>query len=118
MPTIRYVDEFQKEFDKFCKKHNNFEKDMDRFEAVLNTSWPKLLPGIIKISNIGEKFCTCYKAREFRCKALNRGSKSGIRIIFTYDEKISEFIFIELQFKGTDDNHDHNRLMRYAIRKT
>jgi len=114
--TIDYVPEFEKEYSKFCKKHNGFEEDMKRFEKALKIEWPKLLTGTVPISHIGKDFRTCYKAREFRCKSLNRGCRSGIRIVFTFDQDKMNFLFIELVFKGTDDNHDRDRLMKYALK--
>lgn len=49
-----------------------------------------------------------YKLRKFACRALKgRGVKSGIRIIYAYDEASQKIAFIEIYFKA--DQEKENR---------
>lgn len=57
---------------------------------------------------------TANKIRKFSCKALKgRGSASGIRVIFVWQEKIRTVTFIEIYFKADQENEDRARLQKF-----
>ncbi len=113
MPKFVEVDEFVKDLKKL---KFDIEEDLERFKKALSTE-PTILNGSVKISNLGEGIHPVFKARKFRCKVLNKGSQSGIRVIYTYNPKIDEIILIEIYYKGKKENHDLERIRKYAIRK-
>ena len=52
-----------------------------------------------------------YKVRKFACKSLkNRGSKTGLRVIYVYEEDDKKITFIEIYFKADKENEDRERL--------
>lgn len=93
----------------------DIREDLDRFKKALNVD-PKNLNGAVKISNLGEGIYPVYKAKKFRCKAIQKGSRSGIRVIYTYNPNTDEVILIEIYFKGQKGNHDLNRIKRFALK--
>lgn len=107
------VDEFQKDLKKF---KFNISADLNTFKKALKTE-PTTLSGTVAINNLGEGIYPIYKARKFRCRSLNRGSKSGIRIIYTYNPQIEEIILIEIYHKNRKTNYDLNRVKKYTIYK-
>lgn len=111
MPQFVKVDEFKKDLRKF---RFDIEEDLERFKKALSVE-PTNFNGAVKISNLGQGIYPVYKARKFRCKTLKRGSKSGIRVIYTYNLKTDEIILIEIYFKGKKENHDLDRIRKYTI---
>ncbi|MFH1503657.1 MAG: hypothetical protein ABIE36_03295 [Candidatus Diapherotrites archaeon] len=112
MPKFVEVDEFQNDLKKI---KFDIGEDLDRFKKALAVD-PKNLNGAVKISNLGEGILPVYKARKFRCKFLQKGSRSGIRVIYTYNPKTEEIILIEIYYKGKKENHDLYRIRKYSIK--
>lgn len=55
-----------------------------------------------------------YKLRKFACRSLKgKGVKSGIRIIYAYNQKIKKIIFIEIYFKADQENEDKKRIEEF-----
>jgi mRNA-degrading endonuclease RelE of RelBE toxin-antitoxin system len=113
MIEVSYVPEFEKDLRKIKV---NLKEDFDRFEKVLLVEFPKLLPGVVKISNLGEGILPVFKARKFRCKALQKGTRSGIRVIYTHNKYENKIVFIGIYYKGKNENHDKERILKYAIK--
>jgi len=114
MPKFVEVEEFKKDLKKL---KFDIEDDFETFKKALSVE-PENLNGVVKISNLGEGILPVYKARKFRCKALQKGSQSGIRIIYTYNSKTEEIILIEIYYKGKKENHDLYRIRKYAIKSS
>lgn len=61
--------------------------------------------GIFRISGLSFSTPPIFKAKKFACRALRgRGSKSGIRVIYAYNEKEDRIDLIEIYFKGDKEN--------------
>mgnify|MGYP001447774471 CR=1 FL=1 len=109
--------EFQKDFKKLHKKFKTLEDDFELVKiAVIE------LYHIQKINNLSTfpipGFNTdkiqIYKIKKFACKALKgRGSKSRIRVIYSFDIESCGVVFIEIYFKGEKENEDKERIKRY-----
>ena len=55
-----------------------------------------------------------YKLKKFACRSLKgKGNKSGIRIIYAYNEEFKKVHFIEMYFKGDKENEDGARIVAY-----
>ena len=111
------VDEFEKDLSKI---RVDLEEDLKKFKKILVAEYPKILTpalGSVIISHLGKGILPVYKARKFRCKALNKGSRSGIRVIYTYDKYADEIILIEIYSKSKKDNQDLYRIRKYAIKE-
>lgn len=68
-------------------------------------------------------FCTqevlICKLKKFACKALKgRGSQSGIRIVYAFFIKSCRIDFIEIYYKGSQENEDRERIKTYLNRQT
>ncbi len=95
--------EFDAEFTKLLKKYRSLEEDLKVLKTVL-VKYPRgYQPVIFQITSL-EIETDIYKVKHFRCKALhNKGSRSGIRIIYVYLEVEQKIEFVEIYYKDKDD---------------
>jgi len=111
---VNWVPEFEKDMHKL--RRIGLDKDLEIFKKAVAVE-PTCLSGIVILQGIGDSFYPVYKARKFRCKALNRGSQSGIRIIYTFNPTKNEVVLIEIYYKEDKPNNDMDRARKYAIPK-
>ncbi len=65
-----------------------------------------------------QEFCSdtlkIFKLKKFTCKALKgRGVKSGIRVIYAFNETQQTIEFIEIYFKADQDLESKDRIRDY-----
>ncbi|UEC43437.1 MAG: hypothetical protein METHAR1v1_1400002 [Methanothrix sp.] len=109
------TDEFTKDMADLNNKYNTVYKDLETFKLALTAALPDNLPGIIRISDLGDGIkCPVYKVKKFRCQALKgKGNRSGIRLIYTYYPSLEMIYFIEAYHKNKKDNEDRRRIQKY-----
>lgn len=96
------VPEFDSEFDKLLKKYRSLKEDLEVLKSVL-LKYPRGYdPVVVRVPGLGIE-TEVYKVKHFRCKALNRGSRSGIRVIYAYLEAKQEIRFVEIYYKEKGD---------------
>lgn len=110
------LSEFEKDMKKLGKKFKTIEGDLENFiktELKLYHKLRKNIKGIVKISDLGIKYPTIYKATRFASRALKgSGSRSGIRVIYAHFEKDDKIELIEIYYKGDKKNEDRERIKR------
>lgn len=111
--TILLTAEFEKEFKKYFKKYRTLEEDFAVFKkAVL--AWPT--GDKSKHWNVlkqdGEKYIL--KVR-MMCRAVRGAS---FRVIYYFDGKILELVFLEMYYKGNKEREDTERIAEIWNRKT
>ena len=97
---------FDHEFNKIIRKHQcpSLEKDFERLKMALvqelkdhNKFHDKLCN---KISGFDKNVKNpAFIVKSFRCKAINKGSRSGFRIVFYFLENIIPFILLKYFIK-------------------
>ncbi len=107
------VAEFNSELDKLLKKYRSLKEDLEVLKAVL-LKYPRgYEPVTFRIPGLGIE-TEIYKVKNFRCKALNRGSRSGIRVVYAYLEARQEIKFVEIYYKEKDDvDCNKERIRKY-----
>lgn len=107
--------EFDSEFADLSKKYRSLKEDLEVLKAVL-LKYPRgYEPVIFRIPGLGVE-TEVYKVKNFRCKALNRGSRSGIRVVYAYLEAKKEIKFVEIYYKEKDATDcNKGRIQRYFI---
>jgi len=119
MTDFEEVPEFSKDVKKLHKKYNSIDGDLETFKKALISELPNQLSGIVRVSNLGQNVkIPIYKARYFRCKTLNKGSRSGIRIIYAYEQNEEKVTLIEAYYKGSQENEDQKRILKYFQNKS
>ena len=116
MIKFESVKEFDKEFKKIRKKYPSLDADFENFKKILLTILPDELPTKFPetylISGLKSKIKTpAYIVKQFRCKALGGGGRSGIRITYAFDE--TKYTFIEIYHKNKKPIEDKNRILKY-----
>jgi len=76
---------------------------------------PNHLPGTFRISGLGEEVkVPIYKLKHFRCKSLKgKGSRSGIRVIYAYQQDKDKVTLIEVYHKNKQENENRERILKY-----
>ena len=105
---------FDKGFKKLLKRFRTLESDFKTLKTYAIEPFHRSgaeIPGILPIKGFcGEKH-TSYKIRKFACRSLKgSGSNSGLRVIYVYQPDIQTITFIEIYFKGDQENEDRARL--------
>ena len=114
---VIFLPEFEKDFKKLAKRFRTLQEDLQNFiEIQLKLLHKDKIDnlGIVRIPGLAAERPFIYKARKFACKALKgKGSNSGIRIIYAYFEDKDKIEFIEIYYKGDQDNEDRQRILNY-----
>ena len=108
--------EFERDIKKLPKRFRTLEDDLDIFLNTALYLHHKLklgYAGIVPISRLGIE-TPIYKAIKFACRSLKgKGSRSGIRVIYTYDEHMDTIELIESYHKADKENENRERILRY-----
>ena len=102
--------EFDKELNALSKKRfRTLNQDLSLFKQRILIKYPRgYAPVVVAIDRLSIE-TEVYKVKHFRCRALqNKGSRSGIRIIYVYFPKEDRIEFVEIYYKEKD-NVDCNR---------
>ncbi len=107
------VDEFNKERDKLHGKYHSLNDDIEGLKRFLTTYPRGYKPIVYRIPGLGIE-TEIHKVTHFRCKSLNKGSRSGIRVIYAYFESESRIEFVEIYYKEKDDTEcNKERIRKY-----
>ena len=112
--------EFEKDMKKLLKKYRTLEEDLIVFISTQVFLYHKLNKdnqGVFPISDLGIEEHNIYKAKKFACRSLSgTGSKSGIRVIYSYREQEKDkdkITLIEIYYKGDKESEDRERIHKY-----
>ncbi len=113
---IVLLPEFEKDLKKLLKRFRTLEDDLDNFIKTELNLYHKLKidnKGIFPIPGLLFHDPTIFKAKKFACRSLKgRGVQSGIRVIYSYFEKIDTIELVEIYYKGDKENEDRERILR------
>jgi mRNA-degrading endonuclease RelE of RelBE toxin-antitoxin system len=114
---IQELPEYSKDFKKLSKKFKTLPEDIETFINVQLNSYHKLGAdngGIVRIAGLGIEYPHIHKARKFACKSLKgKGAQSGIRVIYAFYPNEDKIEFIEIYYKGDQENEDRGRILKY-----
>ena len=117
---IARLPEFEKDLKKLLKRYRTLEDDLNNFIRTELNLYHKLgidNKGIFQITGVPFHYPKIFKAKKFACRSLKgRGVQSGIRVIYSYFEKIDKIEMIEIYFKGDKENEDRERFLRHYER--
>jgi len=117
---VKCVSEFNKDMKKLCKRYRTLEGDLETFlntQIILYHIQGIDNKGVVQISDLGIEEHNIYKAKKFACRSLSgTGSKSGIRVIYSYREQEKDkdkITLIEIYCKGDKEGEDRERIHKY-----
>ncbi len=118
---ISRLPEFDRDMKKLLKRYRTLKDDLQTFINAQLKPYHKLKQdnrGIVQISDLGIENPKIYKARRFACRSLKgTRSKSGLRIIYAYFENEDRIEFIEIYYKGDQENEDRDRIKKNYKKK-
>jgi mRNA-degrading endonuclease RelE of RelBE toxin-antitoxin system len=114
---ILILPEFEKDFKKLIKRFRTLEDDLNTFIKTELNLYHKLSidnKGIFQIPGVPFDDPKIFKAKKFACRSLKgKGVQSGIRVIYSYSEKIDRIELIEIYYKGDKQNEERGRFSKY-----
>jgi len=115
MTDFGEIPEFARDLKKIHKKFRSIYDDLEAFKKALASELPNHLSGTVQISDLGRDVKDpIYKVRHFRCKALKgKGSRSGIRVIYAYQQDKDKVMLIEIYHKSKQENENRERILKH-----
>lgn len=117
MIKYREADEFKKDLKKLLKRFRSLPEDLEVAKrAVIELRHLKNIDNLatFEIPGFNSEKNTFWKIKKFACKSLRgSGVKSGIRIIYCWQEKEKNIFFLEIYFKGDRKNENSDRIKKY-----
>ncbi len=101
------TDEFSKDFKRLSKKYKSLPDDLLEFKKIITVLPLGSGKHFVILHNLEQ--VKIMKARLF-CRYL-RGS--SLRITYSYKESIKTVDFIQIYFKGEQENEDRERIKEY-----
>lgn len=112
------TDEFKRDFKKLQKKFRTLKDDLQTVKkAVIELRHIHQIDNLsaFEIQGFGQNGLTVWKIKKFACKALKgRGVKSGIRVIYAFEESLAKVTLLEIYYKGDKENEDRDRIHRFC----
>lgn len=108
--------EFERNMRQLVRRYSTLEDDLEVFVRTAAFAYHKLShdTGIVPISGLGRTTLPIYKARKFACRSLKgRGARSGIRVIYAFNDAEDKIELIEIYFKSDQENEDRERILRH-----
>ncbi len=108
--------EFDRDVRALVRRFATLEEDL---ETLIHTSlfaFHKLDQdmGIVPIAGLGKTRLPVFKVRKFACRSLKgRGARTGLRLIYAFDEAKDRIELIEIYFKSDQENEDRARIRSY-----
>ena len=117
---IEQLDKFKKDLKKLLKRFPSLEEDLDSLVKAQLIAYHKLNVdnhGIFAIENLAIQNPKIFKVKKFACKSLKgKGVHSGIRVTYAYFSVEDRIEFIEIYYKGDQENEDRERIKNYYIK--
>lgn len=114
---IERLVKFSKDLKKLLKRFPSLEEDLDSFIKTQLTIYHKHNidnHGIVPIEGLGIHNPKIFKVLKFACKSLKgKGVHSGIRMTYAYFSVEDRVEFIEIYYKGDQENEDKERIKEH-----
>ena len=111
---IEQLDKFRRDLKKLLKRFPTLEGDLEVLVKAQLIAYHKFKVdnhGIFPLENLGISIPKIYKVKKFAYKSLKgKGVNSGIRVIYGYFPVEDRIEFIEIYYKGSQENEDRERI--------
>lgn len=109
--------EFDRDLKHLLKRFRTLEEDLTVFintQLFLYHGLDTDNGGIFRIANLAVAEPPVFKAKKFACRSLKgQGSRTGIRVIYSYEASRKRIVLIEIYFKGDKQTEDRGRILSY-----
>ena len=118
---IQYVETswFKKDLKKLIKRFRTLKDDL----KVLQKNQIELLHlfeidngGTFELKGYKNSNYTIYKIKKIACKSLKgKGMKSGLRLIYAFNQNSFQISLLEIYYKGDRKNKDSDRIKKFLL---
>lgn len=109
--------EFDRDLKHLLKRFRTLEDDLTVFintQLFLYHGLDTDNGGIFRMTNLTVTDPPVFKAKKFACRSLKgQGSRTGFRVIYSYEASPKRIVLIEIYFKGDKEAEDRNRILAY-----
>jgi len=106
---------FEKDMKKL-KKYKSLKDDLEMLKKVLRNNPSEKGNQIVRIDKLGSNVkIPVYKVKQFYCRDIGKGNRSGIRIVYAYIKSIDTIYFFEIFHKKKKENHNTNLIVDYCM---
>lgn len=109
--------EFDRDLKRLLKRFRTLEDDLAVFintQLFLYHQLDTDNGGIFQITGLVVTDPPVFKAKKFACRSLKgQGSRTGIRVIYSYDASQNRIVLIEIYVKGDKPMEDRGRILSY-----
>ena len=109
--------EFDRDMKKLVRRYKTLEEDLTRFvniQLFLYHKAGKEDRGIVRIDLLGSTTKPVFKAKKFACLSMKgKGVRTGIRVVYAYDEPDDKVELIEIYHKSDQTVEDRKRIAKY-----
>ncbi|MEM9244102.1 MAG: hypothetical protein AAGA27_08670 [Pseudomonadota bacterium] len=122
MASINYkeIPEFTKAFKKLKKRFSSLSDDLEvaKLAAIALYHVHHIdNNAVVEIPTLKHSDLKVLKLKKFACKSLKgKGVQSGIRIIYAFNDKKNDLLFLDIYYKG--DRESENRRYLKSLLKT
>ena len=107
-------DGYKKDLKKLAKRFKTLPEDLKTLQKVLEVMPDERPPISARVSGLGVSE-TIIKVKRIACRAMkNKGSNTGLRLIYCYKKEGEEIDLIELYFKGDKENEERTRIIEWC----
>ena len=120
--NIQYIETiwFKKDLKKLIKRFRTLKDDL----KVLQINQIELLHlfeidngGTFELKGYENPNYIIYKIKKIACKSLKgKGMKSGLRLIYAFNQKLFQISLLEIYYKGDKENEDYNRIKKFLLK--
>lgn len=118
---ITHLSEFKKDMKTLSKRFRSIEEDIHNLVTTRIMPFHKLgadNSGIFRLAQLGFQAPPVFKAKKIACQALKElGSKSGLRVIYTYIPEKDEVMFLEVYHKSDQISENRERMQSQLKQK-
>ena len=119
---IQYIETiwFKKDLKKLIKRFRTLKDDL----KVLQKNQIELLHlfeidngGTFELKGYENQNYTIYKIKKIACKSLKgKGMKSGLRLIYAFNQNSFQISLLEIYYKGDRENEDYDRIKKFLLK--
>ena len=113
---ITRLPEFERDLKKLLKRFPTLVSDLNTLIDTLLFLHHKITPHpeVRQISDLGNTPLPVHKVRRFACRSLKgRGARTGLRLVYAWDEARDAITLIEIYIKTDKANEDRKRILKY-----
>jgi hypothetical protein len=113
--VVERLPDFERDLKALKKRYRSLDEDLE--SLIRSALYPYHHLGvdsghIEKMTGVQSSGTTMmFKVVKMACKALNgTGSRSGMRVVYGYEESSDRVVLVEVYYKGDKENEDRERI--------